>query len=268
MKKTPTLQDPQTATGLELLAKSELENNARLKAQTLDAVAKLDAATVCQGCGSGWYNWGGSFGGMGGNWFGDSMCGFDGYCSNGGARRKHNRACGRDAFNFVAQVPCLAGQASGTIRTGQTAACVNICGVAPAVISCTSVAACTTASTLSVSTCDYTDSAGAEDGACITGGVPNTQTICVGPSVPVVAGASGSTDDCGDCVDALTGACSDCACNVAQATDSVITYFQNPSAGTDQCGAGEYSCKPGTCRLSTHVEVKTAHGHTLCVART
>lgn len=283
MKKTPhtdLVESPVT----ELFLKSDL--NSELKTKTLAAVAKLDSATVCSGCGSGWYNWGGSFGGAGGNWFGDSMCGMNGWCSTGGSRRKHKRNCVRESYTVphtICEVNDVAkgirGQAVGTKRkvgtqtngvggTLQKHACITLC--AEGVTVATDVGS-------SCSLAGYADQAKAwaqnpgstSTPECAAGGYVNqniagtaqAQEYTCYPDT-LITGATAATSDCGKCTPRalVSGECFQCTCN----GDSSRTSTADTNA---ECAPGQFSCTAGTCDPSTHSEIKTAEGHLLCLRR-
>lgn len=264
----------------ELNAKTKVEV-ALMKSETLAAVAKLDAATVCRGCGDGWYNWGGSMGMGGGNWFGDSMCGMSGYCSGShSARRKHNRACTRFTKSLPAVALCAADQPKGTIIGAQLGPCKRYCGVGG------SLANPTLDGTNGQSLCNIegtgtTEFAAAnppaaeiprvEDAKCaVNGAVAGaaadtgllTNLACARKEVPA-AGAANLLKPCGQCEVRPTGTCSACTCNVVAITNTDGAFFVDHP--TDVCGVGESSCKPGTCISRNYVEIKTSQGHTLCM---
>lgn len=294
MKKNPNTGDASPSTAL--LSKSELDSE--LKASTLAAIAKLDSATVCRGCGSGWYNWGGSMGGAGGNWFGDSMCGMSGWCSAGGSRRKHKRNCVRSSYTIphtICEVEDqnkgIRGQAVGTKRkiggtsgTGgvlQAHACITLCAEGASTASnvgATCVLTGYPTEVLAFTGGDNTAAAGYNadnDKACAAGGYISQSVddvasatnpyICYPPTR--IVGVTGDdplagTGQCGMCTprDLVDGSCKTCACN------SDASRSSTAETGAE-CAPGQFSCTPGTCDTSTHSELKTAQGHTLCLRR-
>lgn len=279
----------------DLLSKVNMELDSEMKSKTLAAVAKLDAATVCQGCGSGWYNWGGSWGGAGGNWFGDSMCGMGGYCASSGGRRNHRRACNNNRKLVPTYVECQekdatsfqTGQPAGTMRCwdtglvkGEAATDIEKCQDQACIRKC--VNGETSATTVSGNTCSisgYSTAAAAAVGTaantahnpCAENGYGiraalEQATKCyahVGTTAWNVGTHGGSAKtgvSCGKCTPLIyiNGACNACKCNAGAsigATDDA----------TNTCGPGEYSCTPASCDPSTHVVIKTAKGHDLCI---
>lgn len=251
MKQSPSIEDNtglHSLPAVELLSKSDL--NLEAKVRTLEAISKLDAATVCGGCNSGWYNYGGELGVFGGNWFGDALCNMNGFCARSGRRAKHNRQCRQKTKVVNMRPECIFQQFRGTVAVHQELPCVIYCtsGKNPG-------------DEVHKKCGDAKEGwkgVGCTKDSFLTEGTGFGKK-CGMTSQDFAKGVEGNP--CGGCIEKptelLAGGCVKCKCNVGTDTSH--------DDDDQNCGYGEYSCKAGVCPKGSHVETRTANGLLICV---